>query len=83
MCLPDSFTKNNRCPFSSHRVYARDRVNRGRTIFHVFAHFGQRRFEGLDRELRSILKEKGLRHDDLIIEKNRCYEGRPGTAVSR
>lgn len=47
-----------------YRVYARDKVNRGGAIFHVFAHLGQHRFEGLDRELRSILKEKGLRHDD-------------------
>lgn len=47
-----------------YRTYARRRVNRGGAIFHVFALLGQRRFEGLDRELRSILKEKGLRHDD-------------------
>ncbi len=55
-----------------YRIYARNRVNRGGAIFHVFAHLGQRRFEGLDRELRSILKEKGLRHDDpfdLIVAK--------------
>jgi mannitol/fructose-specific phosphotransferase system IIA component (Ntr-type) len=47
-----------------YRVYAQDRVNRGGAIFHVFARLGKRRFEGLDRELRIILKEKGLRRDD-------------------
>ncbi len=51
-----------------YRMYARERVNRGGAIFHVFAHLGQRRFEGLDRELRTILKEKGLRHDDPFDE---------------
>jgi mannitol/fructose-specific phosphotransferase system IIA component (Ntr-type) len=44
--------------------YGKPRVNRGGAIFHLFARLGQRRFEGLDRELRSILKEKGLRTDD-------------------
>jgi amino acid transporter/mannitol/fructose-specific phosphotransferase system IIA component (Ntr-type) len=47
-----------------YRVYARGRVRRGGAIFHVFAHLGERRYEGLDRELRIILKEKGLRRDD-------------------
>jgi basic amino acid/polyamine antiporter, APA family len=54
--------------FVWYRVYARDRVKRGGAIFHVFARLGQRRFEGLDRELRIILKEKGLRHDDPFDE---------------
>ena len=44
--------------------YARPRVQRGGAIFHLFARLGTRRYEGLDRELRSILKEKGLRRDD-------------------
>ncbi len=44
--------------------YARPRVQRGGAIFHLFARLGALRFEGLDRELRSILKEKGLRSDD-------------------
>lgn len=44
--------------------YARPRVARSGAIYHLFARLGQRRFEGLDRELRSILKEKGLRADD-------------------
>jgi len=50
--------------------YGRKRVVRDGAIYHIFAHLGERRFEGLDRELRGILKEKGLRdHDpfDVII----------------
>lgn len=44
--------------------YARDRVVRDGAIYHMFARWGEYRFEGLDRELRSILKEKGLREKD-------------------
>jgi basic amino acid/polyamine antiporter, APA family len=44
--------------------YARDRVVRGGAIYHLFARLGQRQYAGLDRELRGILKEKGLRIDD-------------------
>ncbi|MEE9211710.1 MAG: amino acid permease [Phycisphaeraceae bacterium] len=44
--------------------YARHRVQRGGAIYHLLARLGQRRFEGLDRELRGILKEKGLRAGD-------------------
>jgi amino acid transporter/mannitol/fructose-specific phosphotransferase system IIA component (Ntr-type) len=44
--------------------YARDKVIRDGAIYHMFAHWGEYRFEGLDRELRSILKEKGLREQD-------------------
>ncbi len=50
--------------------YGRQRVIRDGAIYHIFAHLGERRFEGLDRELRGILKEKGLReHDpfDIVI----------------
>ena len=51
--------------------YARPRVARGGAIFHLFGRLGQRRFEGLDRELRSILKEKGLReldpYDEIVV----------------
>lgn len=35
-------------------------VVREGAIYHLFARLGQRRFEGLDSELRTILKEKGL-----------------------
>lgn len=44
--------------------YARSRVERHGAIYHIFARLGTQRFEGLDRELRGILKEKGLRDDD-------------------
>jgi len=44
--------------------YAREKVARSGAIFHVFERLGRRRFEGLDRELRGILKEKGLRAED-------------------
>jgi amino acid transporter/mannitol/fructose-specific phosphotransferase system IIA component (Ntr-type) len=44
--------------------YARHRVIRGGAIYHYFARLGELRFEGLDRELRGILKEKGLREED-------------------
>lgn len=44
--------------------YARDKVVRGGAIYHIFARLGELRFEGLDRELRGILKEKGLRAQD-------------------
>ncbi len=48
--------------------YARSRVVRHGAIFHVFERLGRRRFVGLDRELRSIMKEKGLRADDPFDE---------------
>ncbi len=48
--------------------YARKRVARGGAIYHVFARLGERRFEGLESELRGILKEKGLRQEDPFHE---------------
>lgn len=44
--------------------YARDKVIRDGAIYHMFARWGELRFDGLDRELRGILKEKGLREHD-------------------
>ena len=44
--------------------YARAKVIRHGAIYHIFARLGQRRFDGLDKELRSIIKEKGLRDQD-------------------
>lgn len=44
--------------------YARDRVVRRGAILHVFQRLGQYRHEGLEPELRGIMKEKGLRVDD-------------------
>jgi len=44
--------------------YARSRVEREGAMYHVFERWGRRRFAPLDRELRQILKEKGLREAD-------------------
>ena len=44
--------------------YSRDRVTREGALFHIFARLGRRRDEGLETELREILKEKGLRETD-------------------
>ncbi|MFQ5866026.1 MAG: amino acid permease [bacterium] len=44
--------------------YARENVERDGAIYHLFARLGERRYEGLDRELRGILQEKGLREED-------------------
>ena len=38
-------------------------VMREGAIYHLFARLGQRRYEGLDGELRTILKDKGLRDE--------------------
>jgi amino acid transporter/mannitol/fructose-specific phosphotransferase system IIA component (Ntr-type) len=48
--------------------YARGRVNREGAIYHVFERLGRQRDEGLDRELRQIMKEKGLRDTDPFEE---------------
>jgi APA family basic amino acid/polyamine antiporter len=48
--------------------YARDRVNREGAIYHVFERLGRQRDKGLDRELRQIMKEKGLRDADPFEE---------------
>ncbi len=48
--------------------YARDRVVRNGAVYHIFERLGRARFEGLDRELREILKEKGLRDEDPFEE---------------
>jgi basic amino acid/polyamine antiporter, APA family len=50
------------------QYYARARIEREGAIFHVFARLGRRRFAGLDRELRDIMKEKGLRAEDPFDE---------------
>ncbi|MFQ5569969.1 MAG: amino acid permease [Rhodothermales bacterium] len=41
-------------------VRSNKEVVREGAIYHLFARLGQRRYEGLDSELRTILKEKGL-----------------------
>jgi len=48
--------------------YGKRRVERRGAIFHVFARLGESRQEDLDTELRSILKEKGLRDHDPFEE---------------
>ena len=50
--------------FLWYRFYVRHQVTRTGAVFHMFERWGQNRFDGLDRELRGILKEKGLREQD-------------------
>lgn len=47
-----------------HAYYAKSRVKRRGAIYHVFERLGRLGYEGIDWELRTILKEKGLRRDD-------------------
>ncbi len=46
------------------RYYVKNKVGRSGAIYHIFEKLGQSRYEGLDKELRGILKEKELRKDD-------------------
>ncbi len=48
--------------------YARPNVVRDGAIYHWFRRLGQRQYDDLDREFRTILKEKGLRSDDQFDE---------------
>jgi amino acid transporter/mannitol/fructose-specific phosphotransferase system IIA component (Ntr-type) len=48
--------------------YARPRVQRSGAIFHTFARLGRLRHRGLDDELRDMVMEKGLRHEDPFDE---------------
>ncbi|TFG65588.1 MAG: amino acid permease [Gemmatimonadales bacterium] len=48
--------------------YARDRVDREGAIFHVFERLGRQRDEGLDRELREVMKDRGPRATDPFDE---------------
>ncbi|MHC4909068.1 MAG: amino acid permease, partial [Planctomycetota bacterium] len=54
--------------FGWYNTYARSRIARDGAIFHVFERLGKRRFAGLDRELRDIMKEKGARAEDPFDE---------------
>jgi len=47
-----------------YKFYVRNKVGRSGAIYHIFEKLGKSRHEGLDRELRGILKEKDLRKDD-------------------
>ncbi len=65
------------------RLYATGRVRRYGAIYHVFARLGENRFDPLDRELRGIIKEKGLRSADPfdeIIADSRVVEVEAGMA---
>lgn len=44
--------------------FARGQVAREGAILHAFARMGESRYEGLDAELRGIVREKGLRSED-------------------
>ncbi len=44
--------------------FAKDRVHRDGAIYHIFERLGRRRYEELDKEMLSIMKEKGLREGD-------------------
>lgn len=44
--------------------YAHHKIEREGAIFHVHARLGQRRYRGLEHEMRTILREKGLRDED-------------------
>ena len=48
--------------------YARARVERHGAVYHWFHVLGRRQYGGLDREFRSIMKEKGLRMEDPFDE---------------
>jgi amino acid transporter/mannitol/fructose-specific phosphotransferase system IIA component (Ntr-type) len=49
-------------------LYSDKRVERHGAIFHWFSRLGERRYEGIEHELRDIMKEKGLRSDDPYSE---------------
>jgi amino acid transporter/mannitol/fructose-specific phosphotransferase system IIA component (Ntr-type) len=44
--------------------YAHQNIEREGAIFHVSARLGKRRYRGLEHEMRTILREKGLRDED-------------------
>lgn len=51
-----------------YKYYASSRVDRQGAIFHVHARLGENKDEGLEVEMRGILKEKGLRTEDQYEE---------------
>jgi amino acid transporter/mannitol/fructose-specific phosphotransferase system IIA component (Ntr-type) len=54
--------------FGWYTYYAKPRIGRDGAIYHVFERLGRRRYAGLDRELRDLMKEKGLRAEDPFDE---------------
>lgn len=62
--------------------YAKDKVIRNGAIYHIFERLGKQRYQGLDTELRGILKEKGLRQGDPfdeIVLRSKIFEIRDRT----
>ncbi|RNC83676.1 MAG: amino acid permease [Balneola sp.] len=51
-----------------YKYYAAEKVDRQGAIFHVHARLGENKDSGLEREMRGILKEKGLRQEDQYEE---------------
>lgn len=47
-----------------YKYYAQENVERQGAIFHVHARLGERKDQGLEGEMRTILREKGLRQED-------------------
>jgi amino acid transporter/mannitol/fructose-specific phosphotransferase system IIA component (Ntr-type) len=54
--------------FGWYTYYAKPRIARDGAIYHVFERLGRKRYVGLDRELRDLMKEKGLRAEDPFDE---------------
>ncbi len=51
-----------------YKYYASDKVDRQGAIFHVHARLGENKDQGLEVEMRGILREKGLRSEDQYEE---------------
>jgi amino acid transporter/mannitol/fructose-specific phosphotransferase system IIA component (Ntr-type) len=51
-----------------YHLYTREHLEREGALYHVFERLGRQRYAGLDRELREILKEKGVRRGDPFEE---------------
>ncbi len=51
-----------------YKYYASEKVDRQGAIFHVHARLGENKDSGLEREMRGILREKGLREEDQYEE---------------
>lgn len=47
-----------------YKYYAQEKVERQGAIFHVHARLGENKDQGLESEMRGILREKGLRQED-------------------
>ncbi|SMO51644.1 amino acid permease [Gracilimonas mengyeensis] len=47
-----------------YKYYAEDKVERQGAIYHVHARLGEHKDQGLEGEMRNILREKGLRQED-------------------